>query len=129
MTLSTIPQLVIYSLVILLGISLAILGIRHGRLVAQAQVLVSNVQSLEQGLAFFYADQNRYPTAAEFQNNSLMATYFSAFPPPQFVTAACEHSYEYQPQGTTAYVVWVCLPVGINDLHEGWNRLSQGEVR
>lgn len=100
-------------------------GISKGKQMAQAQTVVATANSLSAGLQYFYSDQDRFPTALEFSDPSLMLNYFSSFPPPDFISTACSQSYIYKRISTSNFNLSFCLPVAYGNYNSGWNGINE----
>ena len=101
------------------------LGVSRGRQLAQAKIISQNAQAITQGLKYFYQDQDRFPSAAEFSGNlNLMLNYFSVFPLPQVPTSQCPQNFVYQRPNSKAFLLNFCLPAAEGNFHSGWNQFS-----
>src|SRR3989344_6249019 len=89
----------------------------------QSQVVAKNALVLEQGLRFFKSDYDRFPKASEFEDNSTMAIYFSAFPPREFSSKDCPSSYEYKRPNLASFELSFCLTAKTDRFKEGWNKI------
>lgn len=98
-------------------------GINKGKSIAQSQVVSANASALALGLKYFYQDQERYPTALEFGNQTLMLNYFYLFPPVNFVSAACPQSFVYKRPAVDSYSLSFCLSQTAGSYAAGWNTL------
>lgn len=98
-------------------------GIQNGKNIAQAALVAQNAQSLAKGFDFFYQDQNRFPSALEFQNNNLMNEYFGSFPPLSFASSICPESFLYKRPGLKSFELNFCLPANYQNYRPGWNKL------
>ncbi|HYV33435.1 MAG TPA: hypothetical protein VE973_01120 [Candidatus Limnocylindria bacterium] len=116
---------VIYSsLLVAVILFLAIfLGISSGKTSAQSQTVVKAAQNLAQGLKYFYQDQSRYPTLLEFSDKNIMLSYFSSFPPQDFVSGNCPQSFIYKIIGVSITQLDYCLPKGSGQYAAGWNKI------
>lgn len=99
------------------------LGLSAGKRAAQAMAVWSNVKELAGGLDYFYNDQNRYPTALEFQDRNLMLNYFVNFPSRGFASAQCPDTYDYQYFSGRQVELDFCLPTAAAGKNRGWNKL------
>lgn len=99
-------------------------GLNKGKQAAQAQIIAQGAQNLAAGLKYFYNDQNRFPSATEFADQNIMLNYFSAFPPTNFVSAACSQSFIYKRISQTNFQLNFCLPRGVGGYNDGWNMIN-----
>jgi 4-amino-4-deoxy-L-arabinose transferase-like glycosyltransferase len=99
-------------------------GANTGKQIAQAQFIAATSQNAAGALQYFYQDQNRYPTAEEFENQNLMLNYLSNFPLPNYVSAKCSQSFVYKRIDTNSFQLSFCLPVAEGNYQAGWNNLS-----
>ncbi len=121
------PKIKIYlsSLAVAVVLLLAVFwGVGSGRLQAQGGLVLQNAQSLQAGLRYFYADQNRFPTAEEFQDQNLMLSYFNAFPPAELAAGPCSGSFSYKRPAAGSYELDFCLPASSGGLTAGWHAIS-----
>src|SRR5690348_15740443 len=104
---------VLVAAVILLVVVLK--GSSTGKLQAQSQIVSSNASVLADGLNYFYSDEERYPTADEYQSNSaMMLKYFSGFPPAAIPSKNCPSSFSYQHPSYGSYKLSFCIPLAWN---------------
>ncbi len=117
-------NLLIGLLVLLLGLGVlwaAVAGSRAGK----SAVVLQNTAALQDGLKYFLADQNRYPTALEFQDRNIMVNYFSTFPPQDITGGSCAKSYDYTSPTAKTFDLAFCLPKARDGFVAGWNKLKQ----
>jgi len=101
-------------------------GIASGQAQAQSFVLAANAQSLAKGLIYFYSDQERFPSAVEYQDNrQIMLSYFSDFPPANLPSSECQQSFIYQRPTVNTFQLSFCLPQALNSFSSGWNAVDQ----
>ena len=99
-------------------------GWSKGKNLAEAEQVVANADLLTKGLDFFYNDQDRYPTAVEYES-SIMSNYFQSFPPHDFTSSKCPESYSYKRNSANEYVLGFCLPIASAGFKQGWNSSTQ----
>lgn len=99
-------------------------GASAGKSNAQDKTVLNGAQSVQKALGYFYNDQNRYPTAEEFQDKNIMLTYLTTFPLPNFVSASCPQSFIYKRITAQSYQLDFCLVRGLSGYIKGWNVLS-----
>jgi hypothetical protein len=99
-------------------------GINSGRLEAQAQAVLQTAQNLSAGLQYFYSDQNRFPSASEFADQSIMLNYFSVFPPVDLISSACSQSFVYKRISPGNFQLSFCLPKPVSGYVAGWNTIN-----
>lgn len=99
-------------------------GISAGQQLAQAGLVAANANSIARGLQFFYQDQNRFPTAIEFQNRNIMLGYFNNFPPMEFISSGCPGSFIYKRTSSQKFQLDFCLPKAFQNFSRGWNVLQ-----
>jgi hypothetical protein len=110
------------ALLLTLGVIWAVLaGISAGK----SSTVLKNAAALDQGLAYFFADQNRYPTGLEFQNRNLMLNYFSTFPPATIAGGKCSQTYQYSNPTAKSFELDFCLPKAVGGFAAGWNKVTQ----
>lgn len=100
------------------------LGYGSGQRLAEAEVVALNARAVAGGLEFFYNDNARFPTAAEFADTKVMGTYLTGFPPVGFVSGTCDQSYQYRRLRAGSHELYFCLPKGIEGFRQGWNTIE-----
>ena len=101
-------------------------GLAAGKSQAQAWVISSNSAAIAQGLKYFYNDEERFPSAVEFQSDkNLLQSYLSSFPPAQFPSPQCQQSFAYERPSLPTFHLAFCLPAAFNGYKAGWNLLDQ----
>jgi len=126
----TIPKKIIQLLTVLAAAVVLLLvvfaGIQTGKNRAQSLVAAGNTKELTKGLGYFYGDNGRFPSAAEFQDNrNLMLNYFNVYPPAQLPLGKCPSSYTYQRPTPQTFKLQFCLAAGWNGYNAGWNQFDQ----
>jgi hypothetical protein len=103
---------------ILVGVALVCLllallfGVLRGRKNAQADYVLHQVATTQQGLQYFYNDQSRFPTTLEFSDRETMVRYFSTTDTPQPPISGCADSLvQYANDSQKSYQLSFCLPV------------------
>jgi hypothetical protein len=95
-------------------------GTRAGK----SAVILKNTAALKDGLQYFQADQNRYPTAVEFKDGNIMLNYFSAFPPLTLTGGSCTTTFDYQSPTAKTFELDFCLPKASQGFSAGWNKIK-----
>lgn len=112
----------VIALLLVLGLWWAfVAGVRAGK----STIVLKNTLALQQGVGYFFSDQNRYPTALEFSDRNIMLDYFSAYPPQSVPGGPCTQSYKYSSANSKAYEIDFCLPRGAQGFPAGWNKVTQ----
>ncbi len=118
-------KILLSSLIAAVVLLLAVVGgVNNGKKIAQAKILIQTSKSAASALQYFYQDQNRYPTATEFENQNLMLSYFSNFPLPNYPSSACSQSFVYKRADPAAFSLSFCLPVASSGYQAGWNNIN-----
>jgi hypothetical protein len=99
-------------------------GMGAGQQEAQALATVETAKSLATGFGYFYSDQNRFPSAVEFADSSVMNKYFNNFPPASFVSANCTENFIYKKISDSSYQLDYCLATAVSGYQAGWNVLG-----
>jgi hypothetical protein len=106
-------------------------GISKGSLAAKSEVVLANARALTVGLDYFYQDQNRYPSQAEFANTNLMLAYITGYPPVTISDGACAGSrlssgnYDYHSLDFRGYQLNFCLPASVEKFPAGLNAANR----
>ena len=118
-------KILLSSLIVAVVLLLVIVwGVNTGKKIAQAKILIQTSKSAALALQYFYQDQNRYPTATEFENQNLMLTYFSNFPLLNYPSAACSQSFVYKRPDPVTFSLNFCLPTAEGGYGGGWNTIN-----
>ncbi len=96
-------------------------GYRAGRDIAQGEAIVRIASQTTEGLQYFFSDQDRYPTTFEFNDKTVMLSYFNKFPPSQLPSKKCVESFRYENSDSQHFRLPVCLPRGFESYQKGWN--------
>lgn len=96
-------------------------GWSNGSKAAKSKTVVNNVNSIVQGFGYFHDDQNRYPTTGEFDDQNLMRTYITNYPPQSFVSKTCAETYDYFSADPESYELRFCLSKAVEGYNKGWN--------
>ncbi len=120
------PTLVV-SLSLIFLVLAAFLGLSRGTAQAQAQATFEQAKQIKQAMDYFYGDNNRYPTDAEFTDQSIMGGYFRNWPMEQFNTAACPQSFVYKELSPTSYQLNFCLESPVGGYSAGWNGVVESQ--
>ena len=118
-------QNVFVGIIAVVLLALVIWGYMSGIQAARSKMVLKDAKAIAAGVEHFKADQNRYPTTTEFDNNSLMRLYISNFPPQRFLSELCEKNLEYVNPNARTYELRVCLPKGVDGYRAGWNVYHQ----
>jgi hypothetical protein len=89
-----------------------VMGVVRGRHNAQADFVLRQVATTQQGLQYFYNDHSRFPTTVEFADTSTMARYFSTAGTTEPAIRGCSDPLlEYASDSQKSYQISFCLPV------------------
>ncbi len=99
-------------------------GWSSGKYLAQSENVIANATNITGALDYFYQDQDRYPSALEFQDRNIMMNYLNISPPFNFTSKNCEQSYLYKRIKPSEYLLGYCLPKGIGGQSSGWNQVK-----
>lgn len=101
-------------------------GAKSGQNLGRSAAVVSNAKELASGVNYFYGDQDRFPSAIEFQSDkNLMLNYFSDFPALDLPSSKCPKSFVYQRPSPQAFKLNFCLPAKWGDFNAGWNQIAE----
>jgi 4-amino-4-deoxy-L-arabinose transferase-like glycosyltransferase len=89
-----------------------------------AAIIIQTGQQATKALNYFYQDQNRYPSALEFDDQNTMLSYFTSFPLPEFISASCSKSFDYKRPSDNSYGLSFCLPAANGQFSSGWNTVT-----
>ncbi len=115
-------QYLLAAIILIVFLSILVGAWHNGQARSQSALILQSADELEQGLSFFYSDQNRYPTAIEFASPQIMGIYLIPYPPAEFVTKFCSRSFVYQNASPKFYRLSVCLPKARGNALTGWNQ-------
>ncbi|MBI3231962.1 MAG: hypothetical protein HYZ51_02685 [Candidatus Doudnabacteria bacterium] len=110
-----------------LGIFLIFINMGFGRSREQeeSKMVYKNTLAIQSALKFFSNDYDRFPSAFEFGKTELMQSYFSSFPPKEFITDICQKTWVYGRPAASNYTLDFCLASGVEDLDKGWHKVSE----
>jgi hypothetical protein len=118
-------KILLSSLIAAVVLLLAVVwGAANGKKIAQAKILIQTSQNTISAMQYFYQDQNRYPTATEFENQNLMLTYFTNFPLPDYPSSSCSQSFIYKRPDLAVFTLSFCLPTTEGGYGVGWNTIN-----
>ncbi len=109
------------ALIAIVLVALCWWGTTNGIKAARSKMILKNAAAITEAFEHFKKDQNRYPTATEFESNDIMRGYISNFPSPEFLTATCQKNFQYVNPTAKSYELRVCLPKGAKGFRGGWN--------
>ncbi len=73
-----------------------VLGIFRGVTWGKDKATYKDVQTISSALQFYFSDQDRYPTATQFNDQKVLVPfYLSALPAPENVGGACSSSDQF----------------------------------
>jgi len=102
----------------------ALLAVNSGKIKSKTELVLKNAESTSKALGYFYSDQDRFPSALEFQNANIMRVYLDPFPPAEVVSGNCTESFEYKRPKINMYELYFCLPEAQAKFNKGWNKIS-----
>ena len=100
-------------------------GLASGRQGAEAETEVETAKNLASGFGYFYSDQNRFPTAVEFADSSVMSWYFNNFPPVAFTSSNCSQNFIYKRISSNNFQLDFCLAAAVSGYQSGWNIINE----
>lgn len=92
---------------------------------AKSKRTLKDAQVIAQGFDEFYKDQNRYPSTVEFEDNNLMRTYITNFPPVEYPTPVCAKTFDYFNPSSNTYELRFCLSKAVGGYNTGWNTIKK----
>ncbi len=121
-------QSTILIVVFVLFVLFIFFGILSGLSFARSKATYANVQIINQGLTYFYSDQDHYPTADQYYNGRILATYnyMSDVPRPEDANGACKSypDFVYSQSGPKHFALQFCLTQGVAGLSSGVHTLT-----
>lgn len=121
------PQLIRNSIVLVILIFFVLTvywGWGAGKNIAISRHTVSTVTTLDAGLRYFWDDQGRFPSTAEFSNTEVMRKYFDHFPPQELTAKLCPKTYAYNTNAGKTYEVIFCIPRAVGSFSAGTNQVT-----
>jgi hypothetical protein len=101
-------------------------GVGTGKNRAAANTVAHNAEQVAAGLHNFFNDQERFPSAAEFQDDhNLMLAYFSSFPPIELAGGSCRADFLYLRPSPQTFKLQFCLAAAAGNYRAGWSQLTQ----
>ena len=117
----TLSAVIFVAAVLLLA---AFSGINKGKQLAEAQTVEQTARNLFSALQFFYHDQERYPTALEFEDRHIMLNYLNNFSLPVFSSKICSQNFFYKRASLNGFQLSFCLPAPVKSYSAGWNTIN-----
>jgi hypothetical protein len=118
----------VLSVVLFIVLLTSLAGFRAGRDLAKADVTLKQVDVLMKGLDYFYNDQDRYPSATEFEDKSALGTYVSSLPVNQVTSTQCGVTLAYDTFDERAFTLSYCLPRGAGAQLPGIHKISERDI-
>jgi hypothetical protein len=87
--------------------------------------VVKDAVTIQDGLEYFFKDQNRYPSTGEFKDINLMGSYISNFPPQSFVSDACPYTFDYFNPSPFTYELKFCIPAAVGTFPAGISKFTK----
>jgi hypothetical protein len=117
---------VLASVVAVVFLWVSITGVIAGRDLARSRATVERAESLKMGLAYFYSDQDRYPSELEYLDGEKMKVYLSGFPGKVFTHKKwCQDEPRFSSRGGSAFKYEFCLARGWQGLGRGWHSIDE----
>ncbi len=105
-----------------------VFGIFSGVAQGKDRATYENVETLNNALQYYFSDQDRYPTAAQFNDQLiLLPLYMSAMPEPKNASGLCEDykKFEYAQKNSKSFELKFCLRKGTKGLSKGSHVLTE----
>ncbi len=116
----------------ILFVLMIIWGIFSGVALGKDQATYKNVETLNNALHYYFSDQDRYPTATQFNDQQILVPlYMSKMPQPVNVSGICGESsqFEYSQKNSQTFNLNFCLRKGAYGLSKGIHNLTDKEVQ
>lgn len=115
-------------LVLVLFVTVCGFGFVAGRDLARADLVVGQAQGLAQGLAYFYADQDRFPSPQEFAEQASFGVYAQGVPVHTVSSKACPTVLGYESLTLRTFSITYCIPRSVNGLPQGVHEVTNRDV-
>jgi hypothetical protein len=102
------------------------LGFIAGKNKSASGVVASNTLQVKKALAYFYNDQGRYPTEAEFSDRGSFGLYISQ-PLSNFSAGSCKNLIVYTILPTHQPELLACMPSSSTGFKAGTNTIMVGK--
>ncbi len=126
--LNILKQNFINYIILSLGLGLLLmsgfLGWQKARAKQASIIVLKNFSALKTGLEYFFNDYERFPKNTEFESLIFMQDYFSAFPPKDFSSKVCPHSFSYNREELQSLSLSFCLLTQVESYPLGWHTLN-----
>lgn len=103
-------------------------GYVAGRDLARADLAIEQAQGLVEGLAYFYADQDRFPSLQEFAEPTSFGVYAQGVPVRTVASKACPDVLAYESLTLRTFSVTYCIPRGTDGLFQGVHEITNRDV-
>lgn len=97
-------------------------GVVGGKQKAQGALIAHNTDQVKQAINFFYRDQDRFPTVAEFSDRGGLGLYLSS-QLPELSVAGCDKAVSYSILANKQPQLSVCLPRSSGGYKAGINTI------
>ncbi len=126
-------QLIVLVAVVLLFILILIWGIFSGLALGKAKSTYRQVENINTALKYYFKDQDRYPTADQFNNQKILVPYYiQAMPTPESAgSGACSNvkDFIYSQKNPKTFTFQFCMNAGANGLSKGVHILTEQSLQ
>lgn len=125
------PQYIRTSGLVLVGALLCLVcvfGFRAGRDLARARLAIQQAQGIVQGLGYFYADQDRFPSSQELADPAVFGVYASPIPLHTVASKTCPEVLAYESLTLRTFSVTYCIPRAAAGFTAGIQELTNRDI-
>ncbi|TSC66429.1 MAG: hypothetical protein G01um101477_86 [Candidatus Doudnabacteria bacterium Gr01-1014_77] len=126
-------QLIVLVAVVLLFALILIWGIFSGLALGKAKSTYRQVDNINTALQYYYKDQDRYPTADQFNNQKILVPYYmQSMPTPESAgSGACSNikDFVYSQKTPKTFSLQFCMNAKANGLSGGVHILTEQSLQ
>jgi hypothetical protein len=105
-----------------------VLGIFSGVTYGKDKATLRNLETISIALKYYNSDQDRYPTAAQFNDQRILTpVYMKDMPTPQNATGICSANteFQYSQKKPSEFTIQFCLRQGADGFSKGQHVLTE----
>jgi hypothetical protein len=119
---------VVLGLVLLSVVLTSTFGFRAGRDLAKSYLVVKQVAASMKALDYFYQDQDRYPSSAEFDDKSALGVYATLVPFPQVTSKDCPGTLAYDTFDERNFTLSYCITRELAGQAKGVHKITERDI-
>lgn len=118
----------VITLAVFLLIVVCAFGFVAGRGLARGDLARNQAEELVEGLGYFFADQDRFPSTQEFEDPAIFGVYASGIPVRVVASAACPEVIDYESLTLRTFSITYCIPRAVGGVPAGIYEITNRDV-